>query len=542
MKKNLLKIFLIVFIINFGCQKFVEDGPLKIGFYVGLTNVDSLVNTTDSTIQLNIKFSDLGNGELIEKGVCFSIKENPTLDSNKIVLNNTNLVYSVLINNVKPKTNYYIRSYIINKAGINYSPQIIVQTKEKYIAPITSIHIDTNTILYNSLMAKYFILNKGNIPIIKSGICYGIQSLPNFKDSVVYNRSNNDTIILSLINLMPSTRYFIRSFIINLIDTIFSDEIVITTKTKPIILLPQIEVIRISDITSSSFTTQCNIINFNNVPIIKRGICYFKNNMVNKYFLFSNIINNTFSINTINLDANSSYMVKGIIITNMDTIYSNIYSIYTLPNYSLPTVQFDSITNIGINLANLYATIKDNGNLPITEKGFCWSKTTQIPTKENSNFQNIISNYNSFQFLLNNLDTNTNYYVRSYAINSVGINYSNVIAFKTKQLIDEILFTSAQFTSNGEINNWSINIIKTANGKYRVDFFNFNCVSGPDLNVFISPVSGPTNNSINIGRLKSTNGVQSYDLNFVPDFNSFKYVYIHCVTYNHFWGFNKFKN
>jgi hypothetical protein len=73
------------------------------------------------------------------------------------------------------------------------------------------------------------------------------------------------------------------------------------------------------------------------------------------------------------------------------------------------------------------------------------------------------------------------------------------------------------------------------NGKYILALENVAISNGPDLHVYLSKEVKPIN-FIELGKLKSTNGNQLYDINGDPDFTSYKYALIHCQQYNHLFG------
>jgi len=64
----------------------------------------------------------------------------------------------------------------------------------------------------------------------------------------------------------------------------------------------------------------------------------------------------------------------------------------------------------------------------------------------------------------------------------------------------------------------------------------FNTNNGPALHVFISKEAMPIN-FIDLGGLKSTSGNQVYTVSCMPDFLNYKYISIHCVAYNHLFGY-----
>ncbi len=70
---------------------------------------------------------------------------------------------------------------------------------------------------------------------------------------------------------------------------------------------------------------------------------------------------------------------------------------------------------------------------------------------------------------------------------------------------------------------------------YEVKLANFNTNNGPALHVYLSKEAMPIN-YFDLGVLKSTNGNQVYSITGMPNFVEYKYISIHCVTYNHLFG------
>ena len=71
---------------------------------------------------------------------------------------------------------------------------------------------------------------------------------------------------------------------------------------------------------------------------------------------------------------------------------------------------------------------------------------------------------------------------------------------------------------------------------YEVKLAGFNTSNGPALHVYLSKESKPVN-YIDLGILKSTNGNQVYSITGMPDFSDYKYISIHCVQYDHLFGY-----
>jgi uncharacterized protein (TIGR02145 family) len=101
-------------------------------------------------------------------------------------------------------------------------------------------------------------------------------------------------------------------------------------------------------------------------------------------------------------------------------------------NISISTGAGISTTAVSAILSNSALSggnIGNDGGNAITQRGLCWS-TTPNPTTANS-ISNNGSGLGSYSSNLTGLSPNTLYYVRAYAINSVGTFYGNEVSFTT---------------------------------------------------------------------------------------------------------------
>ncbi len=102
-------------------------------------------------------------------------------------------------------------------------------------------------------------------------------------------------------------------------------------------------------------------------------------------------------------------------------------------------------------------------------------------------------------------------------------------------IITASLIFSGDFTSGpfGTVTG-KAEVYKKAN-TYDVKLANFTTNNGPALHVYIAKEAMPVS-YIDLGSLKSTAGNQVYSVPGIPDFKEYKYISIHCVTYNHLFG------
>jgi len=92
-----------------------------------------------------------------------------------------------------------------------------------------------------------------------------------------------------------------------------------------------------------------------------------------------------------------------------------------------PTVSTTSVSNIGQNTANSGGNVTSDGGASVTARGVCWS-TSQNPTITDVHTTDGTGT-GTFTSTISGLASNSLYYVRAYATNSVGTGYGNELNF-----------------------------------------------------------------------------------------------------------------
>jgi len=81
----------------------------------------------------------------------------------------------------------------------------------------------------------------------------------------------------------------------------------------------------------------------------------------------------------------------------------------------------------------------------------------------------------------------------------------------------------------------SAKIYELGNAQFMLALDSVSVSNGPDLHVYLSKEVQPLH-FIDLGKLKSTNGYQLYNISGMPDFTAYRYALIHCQQYNHLFG------
>jgi hypothetical protein len=129
-----------------------------------------------------------------------------------------------------------------------------------------------------------------------------------------------------------------------------------------------------------------------------------------------------------NLQAKKAYSFFSYAISDRNNGQGNVKAFSTL-EYRVATLSTDTVKNIGITNALMGGEITYDGGKVVTDRGICFSQT-KAPTIKDLKIS-VGDGEGKFAIVASQLKENTLYYVRSFAINSIGIAYGNERNFTT---------------------------------------------------------------------------------------------------------------
>lgn len=200
---------------------------------------------------------------------------------------------------------------------------------------------------------------------------------------------------------------------------------------------PTITTSAIKDITSNGAVCGGNITSDGGAEVTQRGLCWSKSEnptMVNSTVLCGTGIGE-FTGALTGLTSNTKYHVRAFATNSIGTAYGEDREFTTADEGSItkPTVSTNSISSISSNTAECGGNVTSDGGSDVTERGVCWSKasTTNNPTISNYSVKDSGAGTGSYSCTMNGLTENTEYFVRAYAKNAVGISYGDPVQFTT---------------------------------------------------------------------------------------------------------------
>jgi hypothetical protein len=194
--------------------------------------------------------------------------------------------------------------------------------------------------------------------------------------------------------------------------------------------LPIVTTSSATNITTYGLTCGGEVTDSGNSGVLVRGVCWStqQNPTINDPHTTDGYGLGNFTSAVEGLEMNTTYYVRAYAMTTSGTGYGEQIMLST--KNGVPTLTTSAASEIGTTWATCGGDISDDGGMEITERGICWS-TTSNPTIEGDHGSNG-AGLGSFTVNMNNLEANTTYYVRAYATNSYTTAYGNEVSFRTE--------------------------------------------------------------------------------------------------------------
>jgi formylglycine-generating enzyme required for sulfatase activity len=284
----------------------------------------------------------------------------------------------------------------------------------------------------SSVYAEGAVLSDGGSPVTLRGFCWSLQPMPSLGNNYTSNGSGTGNFGASIAPLQAGSLYYVRAYATNSSGTAYGAQLIVNTQAPSGGgNLATVSTTAVQYTPAQGLTAICggNVTADGGLAVTARGVCWAAGTTptLNHNFTVDGAGAGTYTSNLSNLLTNTTYFVRAYATNDAGTAYGVSYAFTTI---GLPVVSIDSVFEITAFSASVRSKVLNDGGAPITSRGVCWSvnpnPTTDLPTKTIDGL-----GLGSFTSLLNNLQTNSGYYLRSWARNSAGTTYSGQIFFTT---------------------------------------------------------------------------------------------------------------
>jgi hypothetical protein len=329
--------------------------------------------------------------------------------------------------------------------------------KKEATPPVVTTAIVSN-ITQTTALAGGTVTDDGGAEVTVMGFCWSTSPNPTTSSNTTGYLTGSGSFTSIITGLTPNTKYYVRAYATNSAGTSYGNEV--TFNTNDIIkaaTVPTLTTVVVTSITATSAISGGFIADEGGATITSRGVCWgttanptVSDSKTNDGF------EDDFISNLIYLAPNTTYYVRAYATNAVGTGYGDQVSFITHQTEvaTLTTIGVHSITYI---TARSGVIITSDGGENITEMGICWG-TTVNPTTNDSKMSYMPTGVADFYIVINSLQPSTKYYVRAYAINSVGTGYGNELNFTTFP-IGPIIFSPV--LTYGSVSDIDGNIYKT---------------------------------------------------------------------------------
>jgi len=393
-------------------------------------------NIEYTTVSVGGQITSDGGTAVTQRGICYSTNPNPTINEMNINLGAGMGTYTATINNLIPNTTYYAKAYASSLAGTAYGNEISFTTLALTTPQIATFNIAG--IGGTSANSGGNVTNSGGSIVTARGLCWSTNANPTISDSLSLNGSGLGTFTAVLNGLTLNTTYYVRAYATNAQGTGYGNELSFTTTSQ--ILPPQsIPIIGSFQIqkTDSVYIGGGYISYDGGSAITQQGVCWNSTGnptMADSIVYSDNLNSNSFHTNfNLPMTCNIPYYIRAFAINNLGVGYGQQVTVISgmTPKFTQIIISNSNQSN-GFSNAQATTDILSGGGCTIIERGYCWSVNSN-PTLYPFH---TISGYGlgSYSANLNNLISNTTYYVRAYAITSNGTYYSDQTSFLTASI------------------------------------------------------------------------------------------------------------
>lgn len=163
--------------------------------------------------------------KVLERGVCWAITPNPTLENNRTIDGNGSGAFKSLISGLKPATTYYARAYASYMSGVVFGNQISFTSLE--LATLTSTKVTGITAV--TAISGGNITSDGGAPIIDRGVCWSPNVNPTISNNKMSSGSGTGAFTTKITMLSANTTYYVRAYAINDAGAAYGEQFSFTT-------------------------------------------------------------------------------------------------------------------------------------------------------------------------------------------------------------------------------------------------------------------------------------------------------------------------
>ncbi|WP_299578315.1 hypothetical protein [uncultured Sunxiuqinia sp.] len=422
---------------------------------VATTPVTNIIATTATS---GGEITDDGRTPILARGVCWSMHNAPTVAlPTKTVDETTTGIgrFTANLSGLKPETDYYVRAYATNAVGTSYGSQVFFRTKEVMLPAVTT--TKPSAVDSTHAVCGGEVTNDGGMPVNVRGVCWSLTNDPDLETGVKLNdmAGGIGAYVSNVSGLLPGTKYYIKAFATNILGTAYGQLDSLVTEA----IRPMVSIALMTNLTMTTGDGSASVITDGGSPVTDRGLYWNTTGQAPTVPMpadssislgaGSTEINGTIT----NLKASTTYYVWAYATNAVGTRFSPEAISFTTP--TIPTVITSAPKSVARNEAVCGGEVTDNGRVEVTARGVCYS-AFGTPTTDSLSVEHSTGGTGLFSLNVTELKEGTTYYVRAYAINSMGTAYGEVDTLTTLTIPTVHTLASDSIWSSGAVSGGDV--------------------------------------------------------------------------------------
>ena len=377
----------------------------------------------------------------------------PTVESDHVVSGSGLGTMTATIEGLNPNRKYTFRAYATNASGTSYGDPKTFTTLVALpvLSTSTITDITSKSATFNGVLA-----NDGGESISEVGFYYStskeVDPSTAEKVSIEYStyqksaRELSENTLLSamqsaqkaasdegesfsidVFNLAIKTRYYVKSYAVNSAGTAYGAVVNFETAGE----IATIRTVGSSEVTTGSAVLSGNVTSDNGEKITERGFVWMQGTGTPTTDSDRLKVTGTvgeYTATLTGLEPNRKYSFRAYAINAEGTAYGDVMSFTTVT--APPTLSSVVISSITSTSATLSSKVASHGGETVTEVGFYYSTDKDL-NLETATKVSLPYSEDAFSVNATELLINTKYYVKAYAKNSAGTEYSEIETFTT---------------------------------------------------------------------------------------------------------------
>ena len=294
------------------CKK--DETPVLLATLTTSTVIDI---TTTTAIGGGMVTLD-GGANVSERGICWGTNTNPTIANYKTIDGTGTGSFTSTLTGLTENTNYYVRAYALNSAGIAYGNEQSFTTQAIGSPTLTTAAV--TDILSSTATSGGNVTNDGAGIITERGICFSTTQNPSIASTKIVATGTTGLFVSEIIGLTGNTNYYIKAYATNSAGTSYGNELSFKTFDKATITTAEATLV-----TQTTATCGGEVTNDGGLAISEIGICYstVQNPTTASTKIVASGITGVFTGNLINLTNNVIYYVRAYATNSGGTAYGN---------------------------------------------------------------------------------------------------------------------------------------------------------------------------------------------------------------------------